>query len=98
MEQARSTVLAARDHGDATRERAAFDLLAARLGAVLKANAHRADEAEEILRHLLAENLTADAQIHALTEVLKQRGNTVYNQWVDNGGGGAQGPGGPGQV
>ncbi|GGX25484.1 hypothetical protein [Streptomyces chryseus] len=75
-----------------------LDLLAARLGAVLKANAHRADEAEEILRHLLAETLTADAQIHALTEVLKQRGNTVYNQWVDNGGGGAQGPGGPGQV
>ncbi|MGW7194574.1 hypothetical protein [Streptomyces chryseus] len=93
LEQARSTVLAARDHGDATRERAVLDLLAARLGAVLEANAHRADEAEEILRHLLAENLTADAQIHALTEVLKQRGSTVYNQWVDNGGGGAQGPG-----
>ncbi|MGX1887336.1 hypothetical protein [Streptomyces sp. NPDC055287] len=95
LEQARTTVLAARDHGDATRERAVLDLLAARLGAVLEANAHRADEVEEILRHLLAANPStdADAQIHALTEVLKPPGSTVYNQWVDNGGGGAQGPG-----
>ncbi|MGW7174291.1 hypothetical protein [Streptomyces xanthophaeus] len=93
LERARATVLAARDHGDAARERAVLDLLTARLGAVLTANAHRADEVEELLRRLLAENLSADAQIHALSEVLKERGNTVYNQWVDNGGGGAQGPG-----
>lgn len=94
LERVRVTVLAARDQGDATGERAVLDLVGARLGAVLEANAHRADELEEMLRDLLAGSLSAEAQLHALTEALKQRGSTtVYNQWVDNGGGGAQGSG-----
>ncbi|MGQ4731802.1 MULTISPECIES: type 1 periplasmic-binding domain-containing protein [Streptomyces] len=93
LEQARTTVLMARDCGDPSRERAVLDLLAARLGAVLEANAQRADEVEELLRQVLAGNPTADSEIRALTEALQQRGSTVYNQWVDNGGGGAQGPG-----
>lgn len=92
LEQARTTVLAARDCGDASRERAVLDLLAERLGAVLEANAQRADEVEDLLRQVLAGNPTADRQIHALMEAFRQRGSTVYNQWVDNGGGGAQGP------
>ncbi|MEU5326773.1 hypothetical protein [Streptomyces parvus] len=70
-----------------------LDLRAARLGAVPEANAQRADEVEELLRQVLAGNPAADRQIHALTEALQQRGNTVCNQWVDNCGGGAQGPG-----
>ncbi|WP_330300481.1 hypothetical protein [Streptomyces sp. NBC_00503] len=93
LERARTTVLVSRDHGDASAERAVLDLLAQRLEAVLEANAHRADEVEELLRRLLTGDRSSDAQIRALTEALRQRGSTVYNQWVDNGGGGAQGPG-----
>ncbi|MER5809383.1 hypothetical protein ABT143_14505 [Streptomyces sp. NPDC002033] len=93
LEQARATVVAARERGDAQGERAVVDLLAARLAAVLEANAHRADEVEELLRQVLAGNAAADGQIDALAQALARRGNTVYNQWVDNGGGGAQGPG-----
>lgn len=93
LEQARTTVLAARDCGDASRERDVLDLLAARLGEVLEANAQRADEVEDLLRQVLAGNPAADRQIHAFTEAFRPRGSTVYNQWVDNGGGGAQGSG-----
>lgn len=93
LERARATVLAARDDGDAARERAVLDLLAARLGAALEAGAHRPDEVAELLRQVLGGDRSADAQIRALTEALRQRAGTVYNQWVDNGGGGAQGPG-----
>ncbi|MFG2621828.1 hypothetical protein ACGFXC_29835 [Streptomyces sp. NPDC048507] len=93
LERARATVVAARERGDAAGESAVLALLAARLGAVLEASAHRPDEVAELLRQVLAGNAAADGQISALTRALDRRGNTVYNQWVDHGGGGAQGPG-----
>lgn len=93
LEQAREALRAARERGDASAEREVRDELAARLGAALEEDADRAAEHAVTLRELLAGHPEAEGEIQAFVAAVGQRGTTVYNQRIEAGGAGAQGPG-----
>lgn len=93
LEQARQTVLAARERGDESALSAAHAAWAARLAAAMEAGADRAAEYELLLRELIAGRPGADAEIRALGAALRTAGSGGhYTQVNYDGGAGAQGP------
>ncbi|MFD7320372.1 hypothetical protein ACFV9D_04650 [Streptomyces sp. NPDC059875] len=94
LDQARETVLSAYERGDESVLGAAHGDWAARLAAVLEANADRSAEYEGLLRELIAGQPRADGEIRALVRALRRtETGGVYSQVIHNGGAGAQGPG-----